>query len=513
MKIRGSEKHPVEKIITTKNPVVPDWARPGKIRFARLDGGEIEVEKARLSGWDYIRDDNNAKACRHAYENWILDLLEEAKINCIWVTWSVGFSPLKEHSQQIQLQQFIEKCHTRGIRVIAYLSLTNIFWEDMSKGSHAYTDYPKYTQIDTKKQPVSYPAALYTGVPSRYLACLNSNVWLQYLCANIESALKANVDGVHFDNLFSSCHCSRCTNGFNNYAKETKGRVFSIPNNEGMAVDRNVLAQAEEGALIENGRYKEHKITEAAEVWQEYHHKVITDILWHLAKIVYNYSPGTVVSCNAHQRSAMNEPCNLIFTEDTRKCDSTINNTELYENLNVQAKGVKSLLVEYSRGRDRFQILTLEETEFMIAEAASWGASFAVTPEGRFLTGLYYHEKPALDTWRVICEHFDFLQKHEHVYANKHKILRNETCTREGLRIMEWRNEAKEHLSTHLLSYARLNRNIGLEANDASKLKTPAKIISVQGKAKISSSHDGKALCTLDGERYACISCKTALMR
>lgn len=30
---------------------VPDWARPGKIRFARWDGGALEAAKAILSGW------------------------------------------------------------------------------------------------------------------------------------------------------------------------------------------------------------------------------------------------------------------------------------------------------------------------------------------------------------------------------------------------------------------------------------------------------------------------------
>jgi hypothetical protein len=30
---------------------VPNWAKPGRIRFARWDGGRIETAKAMLSGW------------------------------------------------------------------------------------------------------------------------------------------------------------------------------------------------------------------------------------------------------------------------------------------------------------------------------------------------------------------------------------------------------------------------------------------------------------------------------
>ena len=30
---------------------VPEWAKPGRIRFARWDGGRIETAKAMLSGW------------------------------------------------------------------------------------------------------------------------------------------------------------------------------------------------------------------------------------------------------------------------------------------------------------------------------------------------------------------------------------------------------------------------------------------------------------------------------
>src|ERR1700679_3053002 len=30
---------------------VPDWAKPGRIRFARWDGGPLETAKGILSGW------------------------------------------------------------------------------------------------------------------------------------------------------------------------------------------------------------------------------------------------------------------------------------------------------------------------------------------------------------------------------------------------------------------------------------------------------------------------------
>ena len=95
----GSGGYPQAVAGRSAGSSVPDWARPGSIRFARWDGGPIETAKAFLSGWpgmnppipDYL----------YVMTNWYdpstIQLLRDAHVNLIWVTFSNGFSiPTRE---------------------------------------------------------------------------------------------------------------------------------------------------------------------------------------------------------------------------------------------------------------------------------------------------------------------------------------------------------------------------------------------------------------------------------
>jgi hypothetical protein len=112
---------------------VPEWAQPGKIRFARWDGGRIETAKAMLSGWPGFNppDPNLLETMTNWYQPETVRLLREAGINMIWVTFSNGFSIQTEAAHQEQLRRYIDECHRQGIHVMAYESIANMFWEDM----------------------------------------------------------------------------------------------------------------------------------------------------------------------------------------------------------------------------------------------------------------------------------------------------------------------------------------------------------------------------------------------
>lgn len=182
----------------------PDWARPGRIRFARWDGGPIETAKAMLSGWpgfnppvpDYLYTMTNW------YDPSTVRLLREARLNLIWVTFSNGFSNSTERFQQELLRRYIDECHRQGIRVMAYESIANMFWEDM------YLNVPEsrsWAAIGKNGQPVPYGAAQYKamGRVTRYMADLSNPGWRAYLRKRIDLALDAGADGVIYDNNFS----------------------------------------------------------------------------------------------------------------------------------------------------------------------------------------------------------------------------------------------------------------------------------------------------------------------
>ena len=183
---------------------VPDWARPGRIRFSRWDGGPIETAKAMLSGWpgfnpptpDYLYVMTNW------YEPRTIKLLRRANVNLIWVTFSNGFSIPTEQRQREILRDYIDQCHRQGIRVMAYQSVANMFWEDM------FEHVPRsqsWVSIGQDGKPVPYGAADATkmGRVTRYMADLSNLQWRDYLRQRIDLAIDAGADGIMYDNSYS----------------------------------------------------------------------------------------------------------------------------------------------------------------------------------------------------------------------------------------------------------------------------------------------------------------------
>lgn len=184
---------------------VPDWARPGRIRFARWDGGRIETAKAMLSGWPGFNppDPNRLETMTNWYRPETVRFLREAGINMIWLTFSNGFSNETEAPHQQQVRRYIDECHRSGIRVMAYESIANMFWEDMYERVPESRNW-SYAGKDGK--PVPYGAGDYTkmGRVTRYMADLRKPGWRAYLRGRIDLALDAGADGVIYDNNFSN---------------------------------------------------------------------------------------------------------------------------------------------------------------------------------------------------------------------------------------------------------------------------------------------------------------------
>ena len=156
---------------------IPRWSRTGNFNFARWDGGPLEVSKGALSGWPgfVVPDPQVVYATAHLYDPATIELLERAHVNWIWVTWSVGFSDQTEAAQQALLRTYIEECHRHGIHVTAYMSIGNIFWEDM----FAHVPESRDWLLRINGQPVPYAAADYAAVGhvTRYLADLSMEAW------------------------------------------------------------------------------------------------------------------------------------------------------------------------------------------------------------------------------------------------------------------------------------------------------------------------------------------------
>lgn len=182
---------------------LPDWARTGNFSFARWDGGPVEASKGALSGWPGFLppDPQVIEATKNLYDPGTIQLIDRAHVNWIWVTWSTGFSNQTEAPQQAQLRSYIEECHRHGIHVTAYMSVANIFWEDM----FLHVPESRNWVLKVNGQPVPYPAADYAAVGrvTRYMADLSSEAWQQYTFGRVRAAVSAGADGIVFDNASS----------------------------------------------------------------------------------------------------------------------------------------------------------------------------------------------------------------------------------------------------------------------------------------------------------------------
>src|SRR5262249_45304459 len=183
---------------------VPEWARTGNFTFARWDGGPLEVSKGVLSGWPgfVVPDPQVIHATTDLYDPATIELLERAQVSWIWVTWSVGFSNQTEAAQQAVLRKYIEECHRHGIHVTAYMSIGNIFWEDM----FAHEPQSRDWLLMINGQPVPYGTADYAAVGqvTRYLADLSLKAWQEYTLARVIAAVEAGADAIMFDNNASA---------------------------------------------------------------------------------------------------------------------------------------------------------------------------------------------------------------------------------------------------------------------------------------------------------------------
>ena len=321
---------------------VPPWALPGRMRFARCDGGPVEVCKAFMSGWEAIRHPDAILPCATFYDDATIAMLRRARINWIWVTWSVGFSHETEAVQRRLLTPFIAKCHAAGIRITAYVSLTNMFIDDMLQHEPRAKNW---MQVEADGTPRPYSAAKYDGKPTRIIACVNNPEWLEYSKQRIASAVAADVDAIQYDNSIQGCKCQICREKFTEFTRSVYGQPFAVPgasthDTSHFTQGRESVATAETPGLV-------------TKAWAAFCVKSGADALAQHRAYADSLKPGILVSANAHQQSRMDDGLNSIFSEDGTEPGlrgaELASNIGLYKFFYAEADGAKPIHVECGR--------------------------------------------------------------------------------------------------------------------------------------------------------------------
>ena len=189
-----------------------------------------------LSGWESIRQPDAILPCANFYGKHTIRMLREAHLNWIWVTWSVGFSHASESVQRQILREFIPKCRAAGIQVTAYISLTNMFIDDMTQNVPGSKDW---MQVELDGTPRPYSAAKYDGRPTRIVACLNNPAWLEYSKKAIDGAVAAGADGIFYDNCIQGCKCRICREKFAQYTRSVCGVALPVPGAKNLSQNRS----------------------------------------------------------------------------------------------------------------------------------------------------------------------------------------------------------------------------------------------------------------------------------
>jgi hypothetical protein len=399
---------------------VPPWARSGSIRYARCDGGPIEVRKAWLSGWDAIRDRDAVPACETFYNDRTLHMLQDAHLNWVWVTWSNGFAQPTESRQREILGPWIAKCHQAGIRVTAYLSLTNMFIDDMLTKVPASKSW---MQIEADGTPRPYTAARYAGKVTRILACLNNPDWLEYSQQRISTAVAAGVDGIFYDNCIHGCKCPLCQRKFADFTTRRFGRSLPVPGVKSSSFQANT-----QGAEIVQGS----SATKRAELaWNEFCARTVAEVLARHRRYADSLRPGIFVYANTHQQPFMTDALNALSTEDGIEPgvvgDQWKTNVGLYKYLYAEGDGWKPARIEHGRrihGDRMTNPMPPRNEKLSVFEAAACQAGFESFFEMGWTTQLYRGDKSAENALAALAEANAWLDRNAALFADVEPIAR-----------------------------------------------------------------------------------------
>jgi hypothetical protein len=351
---------------------LPEWARTGEFRFSRWDGGPIEVSKGELSGWPgfVIPDPKVVFATENLYDPRTIAFLEDAHVNWIWVTWSVGFSNQTEHAQQDLLRNYIAECHRRGIHVTAYMSIGNMFWEDM----FARVPESKNWILIIDGQPVPYPAADYgsVGRVTRYMADLSLEAWQEYVLDRVIAAVEAGADGIVFDNSL---------------------RIYS----------RELLERFTARALLE--ARKKNPLTLMS---SNYHFDIAI-----AARAENALTSEDGLEPGLFDSEGPNNTPYFVKVQD----GFLALNVGLLRTLWAVSEGVRPVTVEYGN-RDRFlNTLSPGHQKLALAECAAFHAALEQFHESKTLRDFYFGERVAIENWNVVARYNSFFKTNTEFYT------------------------------------------------------------------------------------------------
>jgi hypothetical protein len=342
---------------------LPGWVKKGQTQFQNYHAGPAEVAKGILTqsstvgqGFDELMAANGLFCGRLTpeliweratkYSEAFLDEMRALGKTLIQVNWSCGFSTQSEAIQRQIVTEFTRKAHQRGMRICAYLSLTNIFWKDaLEHEPHLGNMLARYS--DGRPHLYAYSRA-------RHLACVNQPGWLDYLKNKVRMVIEeADVDAVYFDNLVGACACERCKGLFAEFTERLVGKGYELPAIE-QELPPAVKREGEEEARLAEEAGRERRGGEEG-FCRDYLHRRFVAHRWAEAlKELRDYAFGLkfplAFSANNHLYPFVNDVCNVLYSQDTRTPGPLWSNIPLLRYLAADSDGWKPVVTNHALG-------------------------------------------------------------------------------------------------------------------------------------------------------------------
>lgn len=410
---------------------LPYWAKNGGIAYCRWDGGPLEVAKAHLSFWDYFTSPGAVTGMMGTYTDDGLELLKKAHFNWVWLTWSAGFSYQQEEVQQAILRPFVKKCAEAGIRCTAYLSMCNVFVQDVEANQ---PELLESLQRNAQGGVIPYAAARYLDKPLRLMGCLNHPKWKEHLRNRLKSAIDAGFAGAFYDNLSTACHCPRCQADFEDFARAQTGRAMKMPvatvklseRFEETAPDVDGSAQLEQQQLLQ--AYWSHLLWRTAVEMNEYAESIRPDFMvycnWHVYHHTFGPAQLKALSTEDGQKTSYVGPGYQFPTSPGFEVGGYVSNAGLLKRLWAVGEGWRPVRVQNHQPlgpameASDFVPYSGSEWQRMIAECWAFRAAQEVFVEGNFMTELFGGVPRAKEAWENIGQYNAFQREHADLWIS-----------------------------------------------------------------------------------------------
>ncbi|MCC7349849.1 MAG: hypothetical protein IT446_04705 [Phycisphaerales bacterium] len=412
---------------------LPEWAKNGGIAYCRWDGGPLEVAKAHLSLWDYFTSPGAVVGMMGTYTDRGLELLKKGGFNWVWLTWSAGFSYQQEEVQQSILRPFVKKCGEAGIHCTAYLSMCNVFVQDIERHQPELLDS---LQRNAEGGAVPYAAARYLDEPLRLMGCLNHPKWKAHLRNRLKSAIDAGFVGAFYDNLSTTCHCPLCQADFESFARERTGRAMKMPvarvklserfEETAPSVDRSI--ELEQQQMLH--AYWSHLLWRTAIEMNEYAESIRPDFMvycnWHIYHNTFGPAQLKALSTEDGLTTSYVGPGYSFPTSPGFEVGGYVSNAGLLKRLWAVGQGWRPVRVQNHQPlgpameANDFIPYSGSQWQRMIAECWTFRAAQEVFVEGNFMTELFGDVPRAIEAWESIGRYNRFQREHQALWESAH---------------------------------------------------------------------------------------------